>query len=183
MERAVLSNYLINGKPDIDKMLDDFYGYIYIIVKNGVTRHITEEDIEEIISDVFIAIWKNSDKLEGTTDIKAYLLGTAKNIIKNKYRKSEINFSITDYEEMILDDESLEKIIEENEKDYIIRESLKTLKEDEYKTFIMFYYEAKSIKEIAKDLSCTVGKVKVILYRVRKIIKKRLEDGGYGYEK
>lgn len=99
MERAVLSNYLINGKPDIDKMLDDFYGYIYIIVKNGVTRLITEEDIEEIISDVFIAIWKNSDKLEGTTDIKAYLLGTAKNIIKNKYRKSEINLSITDYEE------------------------------------------------------------------------------------
>ena len=47
MERAVLSNYLINGKPDIDKMLDDFYGYIYIVVKNGVTRHITEEDIEE----------------------------------------------------------------------------------------------------------------------------------------
>lgn len=99
MERAVLSNYLINGQPDIDKMLDDFYGYIYIIVKNGVTRLITEEDIEEIISDVFIAIWKNSDKLEGTTDIKAYLLGTAKNIIKNKYRKSEINLSITDYEE------------------------------------------------------------------------------------
>ena len=42
-------------------MLDDFYGYVYIIVKNGVSSHITDEDVEEIISDVFVAIWKNRD--------------------------------------------------------------------------------------------------------------------------
>lgn len=47
----------------------------------------------------------------------------------------------------------------------------------------MFYYEGKSTKEIAKGLNCTIGKIKVMLHRVRKKIKKILEDGGYGYEK
>ena len=39
----MLKDYLENGKLNIDKMLDDFYGYVYIIVKNGVSSHITDE--------------------------------------------------------------------------------------------------------------------------------------------
>ena len=115
LKREMLNDYLVNGKIDIDKLLDDFYGYVYIIAKNTVNIHITDEDIEEILSDVFVAVWRNSNKLSYTTDLKAYLAGTTKNIIKNKYRKTEINFSITDYEEKIIADSNLEKITEENE--------------------------------------------------------------------
>ena len=115
--------------------------------------------------------------------LKDYLSGIAKNIIKNKYRKNEINFSISEYEEKIIDNSNLEKQAEENGQNTIIKNTLKNLKNEEYKAFIMFYYEAKSTKEIAKDLNCTVGKVKVILHRVRKKIRKNLEDGGYGYGK
>lgn len=51
MKNEILNNYLINGILDIDRILDDFYNYVYIIVKNGVSVSITDEDIEEIISD------------------------------------------------------------------------------------------------------------------------------------
>ena len=51
----------INHK--IEKIFDDFYGYVYTIVKNDVNKYITNEDIEEIISDVFIALWKNKENL------------------------------------------------------------------------------------------------------------------------
>lgn len=183
MKREMLKDYLVNGKIDIDKLLDDFYGYVYIIAKNTASIHITDEDIEEILSDVFVAVWKNSNKLSATTDLKAYLAGTTKNIIRNKYRKTEINFSITDYEEKIIADSNLEKITEENEQNKIIKNTLKTLKTEEYKIFIKFYLEAKTINEIAKELNCSVEKVKVILHRVRKKIKRKLEDGGYGYGK
>ena len=183
MKKEILKDYLLNDKVDIDKLLDNFYRYVYIIVKNGVSICLTDEDIEEIVSDVFIALWKNSKMLSNTIDIKAYLSGIAKNIIKNKYRKNEINFSISEYEEKIIDNSNLEKQAEENEQNTIIKNTLKNLKNEEYKAFIMFYYEAKSTKEIAKDLNCTVGKVKVILHRVRKKIRKNLEDGGYGYGK
>lgn len=183
MKNESLKDYLVNGKIDMDKILDDFYGYVYIIVKNSASLYITDEDIEEIISDVFIAIWKNSNILTNITNIKAYLVGTAKNIIKNKYRKSEINFSISDYEEKIIDENNIEKVVETNDKNNIIKSCLNTLKAEEYKAFIMFYAESKTIKEIAKKLDCSVGNVKVILCRVRKKIKKSLEDGGYSYER
>ena len=45
---------------------------------------------------------------------------------------------------------------------------------------MMFYYEAKTTKEIAKDLNCTVGKVKIILHRVRKIIRKNTSEAFAG---
>ena len=47
----------------------------------------------------------------------------------------------------------------------------------------MFYYESKSVKEIAKILNLSTSNVKTILHRVRKTIKRNLEDGGYSYEK
>lgn len=183
MKEKIVNDYIVKGKIDIDKVLDDFYGYVYIIVKNTISIYITEQDMEEIISDVFIAIWKNSSKISKQTPLKPYLAGIAKNRIKNKYRKTEVNFSILDYEEKLVDKMDIEKITEENEQNNIIKNVLNTLKVEEYQIFIMFYYEAKAIKEIAKILNCSESKVKIILYRVRKIIKRKLEDGGYSYGK
>ena len=181
MKNEILKDYLVKGKVDIDKIIDNFYSYVYVIVKNGISISITDEDIEEIISDVFLAIWKNSDKLSETTVIKPYLVGITKNVVKNKYRKIRLNFSISDYEENIVDTCNIEEITEQKEQDKIIQNTLQQLKNKEYKIFIMFYYESKNIKEIAKDLNLSTGNVKTILHRVRKMIKRNLEDGGYGY--
>ena len=183
MKNEILKDYLKNGKVDIDKIIDDFYGYVYIIVKNGVSIAMTDEDIEEIVSDVFVAIWKNSINLLKTTEIKPYLIGIAKNVIRNKYRNTELNFSISDYEENLIDTCNIEKITEENEQNKVILDTLKTVKPKEYEIFIMFYYESKSVKEIAKVLNLSTSNVKTILHRVRKVIKRNLEDGGYGYGK
>lgn len=183
MKNEILKDYLKNGKVDIDKIIDDFYGYVYIIVKNGVSIAMTDEDIEEIVSDVFVAIWKNSINLLKTTEIKPYLIGIAKNVIRNKYRNTELNFSISDYEENLIDTCNIEKITEENEQNKVILDTLKTVKPKEYEIFIMFYYESKSVKEIAKVLNLSKSNVKTILHRVRKVIKRNLEDGGYSYGK
>ncbi len=183
MKNENLKDYLKNGKVDIDKIIDDFYGYVYIIVKNGVSIAMTDEDIEEIVSDVFVAIWKNSINLLKTTEIKPYLIGIAKNVIRNKYRNTELNFSISDYEENLIDTCNIEKITEENEQNKVILDTLKTVKPKEYEIFIMFYYESKSVKEIAKVLNLSTSNVKTILHRVRKVIKRNLEDGGYSYGK
>ena len=58
MKEKILNEYIENNQINIDSIIDDFYGYIYIVVKNAVSIHITDEDIEEIISDVFIGMWK-----------------------------------------------------------------------------------------------------------------------------
>lgn len=183
MEEKVLRDYLISDNIDIDKVIDDFYSYIYMIIKNSVSMYVSDEDVEEIISDVFVAMWKNSINLPQTTKIRPYLIGITKNVIKNKYRTTECNLSIFDYENNLIENIDVETIIENIEKENIINNSIKKLKQEEYQIFIMFYYEQKSIKEISSKLKCSDSKVKTILHKVRKILRKSLKDGGYGYGK
>ena len=49
MKNEILKDYLVNKTIDIDKIIDDFYGYVYMITKNGASIYITDEDIEETI--------------------------------------------------------------------------------------------------------------------------------------
>ena len=92
MKEKILNDYLLKQqKIDIEKVMDDFYSYVYIIARNSVSTCITEEDIEEIVSDVFVGIWKNSSQLLPTTPVKPYLAGITRNVVRNKYRKSEKN--------------------------------------------------------------------------------------------
>ena len=146
MRNERLKDYQVDGKINMDQIIDDFYGYVSILVKNSVTTNLTDEDLEEIISDVFVAIWRNQEQLSETTLLKPYLAGIAKNKIKNKYRKSELSFSLSDYEEKLSDPESLEREVQENEQNSIIQKGLEALKTEEYTIFILFYYESKEGK-------------------------------------
>jgi len=180
--KDVLGNYISNSVLDIEKMISEYSNYLYLIVKNMGSVAISDEDIEEIISDVFLAIWKNSENLNRHTNIKEYLTGIAKNVTRNKYRNTELNYSISDYEEKLFDSFNIEKLSEEKEQDRIIKKALKSLNEEEYNIFIMFYYNGKKVKEIAETLGLSESNVKVKLHRIRKLIKKDLKNGGYGYD-
>ena len=45
----------------------------------------------------------------------------------------------------------------------------------------MFYYQNQKVKDIAKNLNISVAKVKIILYRLRNLIKKKFKERGYNY--
>ena len=183
METNKLSDYMENETLDIDMLIDDYYSYIYIVVKNGISINISQEDMEEIISDTFVAFWKNSKYLRKDLLVKPYLKGIAKNLIKNKYRNNNINVSIENYENTLVEDFDIDDILESNEKNELIIDTLKTLNKNEYSIFMMYYYEGKNIKEISKELNLSVSNVKTILHRVRKKIKRNIEEGGYSYGK
>lgn len=183
MNKDILNNYISNDELEVENLINDYYNYIYLVVKNMASIAITDEDIEEILSDTFLAVWKNYKKLERTMNIKSYLIGAAKNITRNKYRETTLNLSIADYEENIADNFDMTKFSEEKEKLEFVREFLKTLSEEEYTIFMYFYYEDMKVKDIAKKLNLTSSNVKVKLHRIRNLIKNNLKNGGYGYEK
>lgn len=176
-----VTKYITNGKLNIDALLDDYYDYLYTVIKNYTT--LPNEDIEEIIADVFIAVWKNNPNIGENVSIKYYMIRIAKNIINKKYRTIQTKSAICDYEELIEDSIDIEMLAIEKEQEEIIGQVLKKLKSEEYKIFMLFYCESNKIKDIAKKMNISESKVKVVLHRIRNIIKKSLKDGGYSYEK
>ena len=57
-----IKSYFINHQLDIKKVVNDYSRYIFTIVANMTKGFLKDEDIEEIISDIFLIIWKNQRK-------------------------------------------------------------------------------------------------------------------------
>ena len=182
MKNKTLNDFLNNGVLNIEDIVNSYSSYIYAMLKNSIN---SSEDIEEIISDVFVALWHNYRKLESDMKIKPYLIGITKNLIKKKYRElsnDAIMSDISDFDNSVEVLVNVENIAEGSEKSRIIMNALNNLKYEEKQTFIMFYYNSKKVKEIAELLGISKSKVKTTLHRVRKKLKCELKKGGYSYE-
>lgn len=182
MKKETIALYIDeDGILDIEKIIQCYNSYVYKILKNSISN---ESDIEEILSDVFIIFWKNYKRLDDITEIKPYLIGISKNLVKRKYREYSITIQdIELYEDAIVQNINIEELAENEEKSQIISNTLDNMKNVDKKVFMMFYYNQKKIKEIAKMLKISEAKVKIILHRTRKIIKKNLKERGYDYGK
>lgn len=181
LKNLMINEFVENGALNIEKVINTYSSYISKVLSTGI---LNKMDIEEILSDVFLVFWKNYMRLSEDTEVKPYLVGIARNLIKKKYRECNIDFDdIELYEDDISCNINVSEIIENNEKSKIISESLLCMKDLDKKIFVEFYYYQKKIKEIAKNFNISEAKVKIILHRSRKFIKKKLKERGYDYGK
>lgn len=176
LKKKMIYEYLENDELNIELIMQEYTNYIYTIIKNSANTMV-QEDIEEIISDVFLTLWNNREKLDIEKELSPYIAGITKNLIKKKYRNNKTYENIEDYEEKLISLENIDLYSEEEEQNEKIIRQLDLLKPEEQKIFMMFYYDDKKIKEIAKDLEITQSKVKMKLHRIRKKLKQNLKGG------
>ena len=172
----LIEYYLKNNEIDIDKIIEDFSPYITTIINKGTNNTISFEDKEEIFSDTFFVLWKNRNKLNINISLNSYLAGITRNLIKEKYRKLKINYDISDFENDILNCVSMYE--SDRELIFDVEQKIKGLKDIDIKIVNLFYYSSISIKDIAKELNISELNVKTRLHRIRKKIKKELNNGG-----
>ena len=179
-KEKLIKQYIEKDSLNIEKIMEDYTNYLYIIVKNKNFK-LTEEDIEEIVSDVFLAVWKNQKKLDMQKGMSSYLAAIANHLYNKKLRNSKNVMDIESYENQLQDTKNIEQQIEDKQKNHMILQEIDTMKQEDQDIFLYYYYYAKSIKEIAKQLNITEGKVKSRLFRIRKKLKNKLEKRGYSY--
>lgn len=182
MEGKEIKYYKNDGILDIEKIIQEYSAYVYKIVTNISLNKLSNEDIEEIISDTFFILWKNKEKLDEERMISSYIAGITRNLVKEKFRNIKINDDIEDYKNNILDFRQIDMIYEEREQSNIIEEIVKKMKKEDINIFNMYYYSGMKIKEISKKLNVSEFKIKSKLYRIRKKIRKEFKEGGYSNE-
>lgn len=181
MRDETLDSFEEEDTLNIEKVISKYNSYIYKILKNSLSN---ELDIEETLSDVFLIFWKNYKRLDKEIPVKPYLIGITKNLIKKKYANYNIDITnIELFDNSIISSVDIERLIENNEKSKIVSDTLANVKDIDKNIFMMFYYNQKKIKKIAKILKISEPKVKISLYRTRKLIKKNLKERGYDYER
>ena len=165
---------------NLETIIDDYYSYIKSIINNST--NISEEDSEEIISDVFYIIWKNRDKIEKESYLSRYIAQITKNIVYKKYNNSLREVKTNSFEDNALelfDKSSLEDLIEEREFNEIVLKNIEKMSKLDAEIFRKYYFEDKSIKQISKELNISKSNVKIKLHRTRKRVKELLKKGGF----
>ncbi|MBR3613795.1 MAG: sigma-70 family RNA polymerase sigma factor [Clostridia bacterium] len=181
--KSKIEKYKNNQKLDLEKVIDEYSGYVYSIIRNMASEYLSEEDIEEIVSDTFFILWKNTDKLDDERVLSSYIAGITKNLVKEKRRVIKINFDISEYENIMQDNVKVDMICEQREKVNVLEKTVKQLKEDDILIFNLYYYSSMKISEISNVLNISDFNVKMRLHRIRKKIKKEFSKGGYSDDK
>ena len=176
-KEKIIEEYISKNNLDLEEVVDDYYNYITTIIRNSY--NFKTEDEDEMISDVFLIIWKNREKLHPKEKFSPYIAGVTKKVIYRKYKEINESMEITPYEENMIDDFNIDNIIEQREINNCISNNLKDIGDIEYQIFTKFYYEGKKAKEIAKEMNMTVSNVKTKLHRTRKKVKEILKVGGF----
>lgn len=172
MEPKTVADFEENGQLNMEQVVEAYNGYLYTILKNCMA---SRQDMEEVLSDIFVVLWKNHEKMDKNMLVKPYLVGIAKNLVRKKYRTlnlAEHFENWEDYGEQISDQMNVEDLIEQNEKSKIVQNAIDEMKPHEAQIFVMFYYQSRKVKEISAELRISQNKVKVTLYRLRKFVRK-----------
>ena len=173
-----ISSYISDNRLDIESVMKDYTNYISTIIRNNASI-LSTEDIEEIILDVFIALWKNQYKLDFNKSMSAYIRGITNNLIKYKIRQNPSNNSnIDEFENEIIDLDNVELSVIQNEREKVISKELDLLNLNDKEIFVEYYYSQKSIKEISVMFNMSESRIKSKLFRIRKKLKRVLKDKG-----
>jgi len=170
-----IKRYIKNNELDLERIINEYSSYIAIIINNIASTNLSNEDKEEIISEVFFILWKNKHKLDINKSLSSYIAGITRNLVKEYLRKIKINVDISDYENSLYGYDKIDFLDTNIQEIRHIEKKLENMKEIDKTIFLDFYYSSKSIKDIAKEQKMSEFSVKQRLYRIRNKIKKEVK--------
>ena len=157
-------------------VIDHYTGYINTIIYNIIGHVMTAPDIEEAASDVFLALWKNAERVD-VKKLKAYLGSIARNKAKDKLRELSTALYIED-DIIIVSDATPEDTLIERELQLSVKKAVLSLTYPDREIFLRYYYYYQSVSEIADEMNINISTVKTKLARGREKLKKLFCEGG-----
>lgn len=176
-----LAERLKNGDAAaLGKIIDAFSGYVCAVIRNFSRGALSEQDIDELCSDVFYRLWQKRDNLDAELGLKAYLSAIARNAVKNRLRSQKP--PAEDIDELdIADDFSIVELAERRELMRALYEALETLSDAEREVFLRFYFYGEKSSEIAIKTGAAESSVRSRLSRTRAKLREYLTERGFEY--
>jgi RNA polymerase sigma-70 factor, ECF subfamily len=148
------------------------YRFTLRLVRNEATA-------EDLISEVFLDIWRQAGKFEGRSAVSTWMLSIARFKALSALRKRP---------EQELDDETAERIedqaddpetaLAKKDKGALLRECLTALSAEHREIVDLVYYHEKSVEEVAGIVGIPEATVKTRMFYARKKLSELLKARG-----
>ena len=161
---------MVYPQDTFEKIYKLYYPKMFAFAKNYISAN---EDVENIVQDVFLVLWEKKDELELSCTLTTYLFTLRHKLIEEEYNaqmKEELGFKLYALESMEYSYHS-EKELQE-----IIQRALDTLPERCREVFIKSRIEGLKYKEISEELGISVNTVENHIVTALKKLRVELKD-------
>lgn len=157
------------NRRGLERVMKRYTAYVGTILRNVTRGQTTQEDLEELTADVFLALWHHAPEMR-TEHLTGYLASIARSKGYNWLRKNRP-------ETMPIDD-----VVISDDTDVSAQAEQAELPEQDRELLLRFYFYRQSVREIAGEMHMKESTVKTRMYRSRKKLRQLFTERGYGYE-
>jgi len=171
---------LRRGNPaGLNFIIDSYTPYVAAIISGIAGRYMHSSDVEELVSDVFVALWQDEGRIS-PGKLRPWLAAVARNKARSFLRGHKIELPLED--DTLPWEFDLETKVQQDELYAAVRRAVLEMGEPDKEIFLRHYYYLQPVKVIAEKTGIKESTVKSRLRRGRQCLKKKLIKGGFADE-
>ena len=173
-DAALLERLQRRDQDALNELTERYRSYVCTVLSNMLSGVGAWADVEELCSDVFLALWQHADELRAGS-LKPWLGTVARNRAKSWLRvRRELPM---DLDELELPDDgpSLEDEAGRKELAAAVRKAVDSLRPRDREIFLRYYFYLQPVDTIAAALDMAPVSVRSRLSRGRALLRKKLE--------
>jgi RNA polymerase sigma-70 factor, ECF subfamily len=148
------------------------YRFVLRLVRNEATA-------EDLISDVFLDVWRQAGKFEGRSAVSTWMLSIARfKALSALRRRPEEELDEETAESIEDESDNPEVALAKKDKAAVLRECLTKLSTEHREVVDLVYYHEKSVEEVAEIVGIPEATVKTRMFYARKKLSELLKEQG-----
>jgi len=148
------------------------YRFVLRLVRNEATA-------EDLISDVFLDVWRQASRFEGRSAVSTWLLAIARFKALSAMRRRKDDELDEEAANAIADpSDDPEVAMEKKDKGEILRKCMTALSPEHREIVDLVYYHEKSVEEVAEIVGIPENTVKTRMFYARKKLAELLKVAG-----
>jgi RNA polymerase sigma-70 factor (ECF subfamily) len=148
------------------------YRFVLRLVRNEATA-------EDLISEVFLDVWRQAGKFEGRSAVSTWMLSIARfKALSSMRKRKDAELDDETAEQVEDDSDDPETTLAKKDKGAQLREALKGLSAEHREIIDLVYYHEKSVEEVAGIVGILEATVKTRMFYARKKLSELLKEQG-----
>lgn len=134
---------------------------------------------EDLISEVFMDVWRQADRFEGRSAVSTWLLAIARFKALSSMRRKPLGELNEEAAEAIADNaDDPEVSMQKKDKSAVLRKCLQSLSAEHREVIDLVYYHERSVEEVAEIIGIPEATVKTRMFYARKKLSEKLKAAG-----
>ena len=171
-EQYLIQQIKTGSQKALETVIDRYGSYVKAIAANIIKPPMTDADVEEVVSDVFLSLWSHpGDPDRGS--LKGYLAAITRNKARDRLRRFHIEIPLeNDFLEVPVEDSCRQ--IELAQLKQAVKQMVDRLEEPDRTILLRYYYFYQKTDAIAQDMGMKPATVRTKLARSRQKLKEWL---------